>query len=320
MIKATARASIPLGFGCAPMMGAVGERAVITAVEIALDCGITHFDIARSYGYGEAEALLGRILRGRRDKVTITTKFGIQPSQAAGSLRMLKPMARRVAASFPVIARSLKRRSLTLLSGGQFSVQDAQRSLECSLRELRTDYVDYYLLHDGGLEDLQSERLLDFLDLCVEQGKIRSYGIAAQPFVVDDVLQYFTSRLSAIQFENNLFRPTCIKKILQQDFMVFTHSPFGGQDSADLMSRAVPRDRAAAGVWMEFLGLDRVDAGVIYGLMLCYALKNLPSGIVICSMYDPAHIRANVEVAKSHPYKDWQVERFVELMKNVGPR
>ena len=43
-----------LGFGCAPILGSVGAKTATRAIDCAIDCGITHFDLARSYGYGEA--------------------------------------------------------------------------------------------------------------------------------------------------------------------------------------------------------------------------------------------------------------------------
>jgi aryl-alcohol dehydrogenase-like predicted oxidoreductase len=48
-------------------------------LERAFALGITHFDVARAYGFGRAEGILGKFLRGRRDQVTVATKLGLQP-------------------------------------------------------------------------------------------------------------------------------------------------------------------------------------------------------------------------------------------------
>ena len=53
-----------LGFGCAALMGRVGRRDSLAALAAAQDAGINFFDTARSYGYGESEALLGQFLTG----------------------------------------------------------------------------------------------------------------------------------------------------------------------------------------------------------------------------------------------------------------
>ena len=87
-----------LGFGCAPILGAVGAKTAQRALGCALDEGINHFDVARSYGYGEAEAFLGKFFKGRRDEVVIASKFGIRATWKAGLLRPLKPAVRTLRA------------------------------------------------------------------------------------------------------------------------------------------------------------------------------------------------------------------------------
>ena len=59
--------------------GACRTRQSLRAMGCAWDAGITLFDTARSYGFGDAEAVLGEFLRGKRDKAVIATKFGITP-------------------------------------------------------------------------------------------------------------------------------------------------------------------------------------------------------------------------------------------------
>ena len=63
-----------LGFGCAPVMGKVGRRQALDAMACAFELGVTHFDIARSYGFGDAEAVLGEFVRGRR--IDIADRIG----------------------------------------------------------------------------------------------------------------------------------------------------------------------------------------------------------------------------------------------------
>jgi aryl-alcohol dehydrogenase-like predicted oxidoreductase len=55
-----------LGFGCSAVLGRAGRRASLAALGAAYEAGITFYDTARSYGYGESEALLGEFLRGRQ--------------------------------------------------------------------------------------------------------------------------------------------------------------------------------------------------------------------------------------------------------------
>ena len=137
-----------LGFGCGSVMGRVGREQSRRAIAAALDAGITHFDVARLYGYGEAEGLLGEALRGHRDRVVIASKFGLAPPRAGIALRGLKPLAQKMIAAVPGL-RPLVRAAI----GGagrdpqRFSVPGARASLEASLTALKTDYLDIFFLH-----------------------------------------------------------------------------------------------------------------------------------------------------------------------------
>ncbi len=76
-------ARVGAGVGCSAVLGRVGRKESLAALGAAYDAGITFYDTARSYGYGESEALLGEFLRGRRDSVVVSTKFGILPAQTS---------------------------------------------------------------------------------------------------------------------------------------------------------------------------------------------------------------------------------------------
>jgi aryl-alcohol dehydrogenase-like predicted oxidoreductase len=70
-----------LGLGCMGMSWAYGPRdetEAIATIHQALDSGVTFLDTAEVYGPFENEKLVGRAVKGRRDKVTIATKFGFR--------------------------------------------------------------------------------------------------------------------------------------------------------------------------------------------------------------------------------------------------
>jgi aryl-alcohol dehydrogenase-like predicted oxidoreductase len=75
-------------------MGRVGRGASLRAMNIAWDQGITLFDTARSYGFGEAEAVLGEFLRGKRAQAVVATKFGIIPQKLNAVERAAVPVVR----------------------------------------------------------------------------------------------------------------------------------------------------------------------------------------------------------------------------------
>ena len=263
-----------LGFGCGSVMGRVGRAPSRRAIDAALDGGITHFDVARLYGYGEAEALLGEALKSKRDGVVIASKFGLQPTRAASTLRALKPLAQKIAATVPgarAVLRSLV--GVAAQPVDRFSVAAARASLDQSLAALKTDYLDILLLHDCGEDDL-SDELLGFLDAQVTAGKIRSYGIASDIDAVRPLAATHGDRL-VYQLPNGMFAVNA-EQLPPTARRVITHSPFFGAD------RLQPRSDA-------------------HRALLTHALADPRVSVVLCSMLDPAHLRTNLAIAERRP-------------------
>src|SRR5262245_26368239 len=74
-----------LGFGTG-LIRRLWTRGVDRLLATAVEEGITHFDTAPMYGYGDAEGLLGSFLAPRREELTVTTKIGIPPPPAVSQL------------------------------------------------------------------------------------------------------------------------------------------------------------------------------------------------------------------------------------------
>src|SRR5580704_15686599 len=118
-----------LGFGCSSLT-ALGEKKSLHLLGTAFDAGVRHFDVARYYGYGEAEGRLGSFVKSRRAEVTITTKFGIEPPRRTNALRFAMQAGRRLVHLVPAARGFLRRRAQGLVKSGAFTVNQAQASLE----------------------------------------------------------------------------------------------------------------------------------------------------------------------------------------------
>jgi aryl-alcohol dehydrogenase-like predicted oxidoreductase len=140
-----------IGFGTWPIggarYGASDDAAALEALRVAFDLGVTCFDTAPSYGNGHAEELLGQALVGRRDRAVIVTKGGLvwdDNSQVHG-------------------------RNSTKLH--------LEQVLDDSLRRLRTDYVDLYLIHWPDTATPVDETMRALEDF-VRAGKVRWLGVS----------------------------------------------------------------------------------------------------------------------------------------------
>jgi len=277
----------PLGFGCAPIMGKVGKSQALRSMSFAFDLGVTHFDVARSYGFGRAEQVVGQFLQGRRDKVTITSKFGVVPPTLSLRTKAMIPIARTVATLFPQLKARLKRKSGQLLAERRFDVAFAQQCLNQSLFELATDYIDIYLIHEPDAALLTNpEQIARFLEDNVNAGKIRRWG-----FAYDSVEDYeWASVLGGdiIQFEGNIDTLSSCGPILADARQRIVTRPFmGGLNGKQALGDLV-QDLELNSMLQE-LGVSLAD------MSLCLSHRIAGQfGSVLCSMFSPEHIRNNV--------------------------
>ena len=135
----------------AMMFGAVGNPDHDDSIRIihkALDAGINFIDTADAYSRGESEEIVGKALKGRRDKIVLATKahlpMGDDPNQQGNSRRWLT------------------------------------YAVEASLRRLQTDYIDLYQIHRPS-PDTDIEETLSALTDLMRAGKVRAIGSSTFP-------------------------------------------------------------------------------------------------------------------------------------------
>lgn len=172
-----------LGFGCVALASLPSPRQARDLLEGAFDLGIRHFDTAPVYGRGYSERLLGDFLRGRRQQVSVATKFGLPPGQAprlpVGLAMRLNALRRSirpapVAASPTCAPAALDAEPLPR----RIARAEVEASFDASRRALKTDTIDLYLLHESLPASLEPAAL-DFLLKLRKSGKVGQLGVAA---------------------------------------------------------------------------------------------------------------------------------------------
>jgi len=132
--------------GMSATYGPSDEAEAVATIQAALDAGVVHLDTADSYGPHHNEELVGRAIQGRRDEVTLATKFGQQ---------LLEDGTRRVNGS-PDYVRS---------------------ACDASLGRLGVDHIDLYYQHRVDTS-LPVEETWGALAELVAAGKVRCLGIS----------------------------------------------------------------------------------------------------------------------------------------------
>lgn len=132
------------------------EEESFKIMDYAFDKGITSFDTADLYNVGESEKIVGKWMKGKRDKIILTTKvrgpMGDDPND-----------------------QGLSRRHI-------------MSAIDASLKRLDTDYIDFYYMHAPDYET-SLEETLDTMTGLVRSGKVRYIGISNYPaWKVADIL------------------------------------------------------------------------------------------------------------------------------------
>jgi hypothetical protein len=168
-----------IGFGCAGLSAQPSRGQAERLLGTALDEGIVHFDTAPLYGRGYSEAILGRWAQRRRDHLILATKFGLGAGAARAVPFLALPLNywRKRLAPRPPPPR-LEAAERAPLAFRRISRADVERSFDSSRRSLRTDFIDYYLLHEGLPGFLEPPALEYLLELRAS-GRVGRLGLAA---------------------------------------------------------------------------------------------------------------------------------------------
>jgi diketogulonate reductase-like aldo/keto reductase len=278
-----------LGYGCAGLMGRRSQAESERLLHTAVDLGITHLDVARSYGYGAAERAVGRVLAARPGEVTIATKLGIVPPPHATALRAAKVVARHAARRSARVRAALRAPADRMVTGGRFSTEDARTSLAQSLRALRVDAVDLLLLHDCEPTDLHDD-LLAYLHSRVDAGDIRAFGIATHRGAAIDIVRSQPEWAPVVQVPDSVLHelPTGLGPA------VITHSAIAAAHDR-LLAVADANPLSAA------LGGDLRQPGTLARLLVAAALRRNPEGTVLVFSGDADHIQSNARLLIDAP-------------------
>lgn len=158
-----------LGLGTGTL-ASLGRKATVSDVDVLLgtmsEIGVTVIDTADSYGSGDCERLLGRALRGRRERYAVTTKVGYRYSNLPSLLRPLNQFAKK---------------GLHHLGFRQcFTPSYLMRCVDQSLKRLGTTWIDALLLHSPPLETVIDPAVHMLIQHLKASGKTGMVGISSE--------------------------------------------------------------------------------------------------------------------------------------------
>lgn len=315
-----------LGFGGSNLLGDKTRTQGLALLEAAYAEGIRHFDVAPAYGYGDAEALVGEFARGKRDQIIIATKFGLQPMNPVAGAKRVVSTVRKVMRQSPWVRSLVKRSAKSLIRRGQFDTKSVQLSLDRSLKSLRTDFIDIYLMHECQPPDC-SEELLDFLHRSVSQGKIRHFGIGTEFSQAQLVCSHCPEFAPIVQLKSSVLEPNLATLWASAPggkggaLKTITHGSF---TVVPALRHRLATDTTWADRWMARLGLDLRDDETVARLILQQALRANVHGTVLFQSGSFYRVAKNIRAAAGPRLSSVQLDDFeqlgLELSSHASPK
>lgn len=269
-----------LGFGCMRLPvkedGSIDEERATEQVRYAIDNGVNYVDTAWPYHMGESEPFLGRALSGGyRERVKLATKL---PSWLVGS------------------------------------IGDMDGFLDAQLEKLRTDRIDYYLVHAlvGDLwEKIESLGVKEFLDKAKSDGRIVNAGFSFHGASEDfkRIVDSYDWDFCLIQYnfldENNQAGTAGLKYAASKGLAVVVMEPLRGGN----LTKTIPD--VVKEIWNE-APVERTPAE----WALRWVWNHPEVTVVLSGMNDEENIRENLRIA-GEAYPDSLTEEELGLVKRV---
>jgi L-galactose dehydrogenase len=275
------------------------EEQSIAVVSAALDLGINFIDTAVAYG---TEKIVGAAVKGRREKVIISTKTGI--------ISWAEPNAR------------------------PFSGAQVRENLDKSLARLGTDYVDLYNLHGivASQLDYVASEIVPALIKAREQGKILFLGItehfgadtnhkmlsAAIPMGVWDVVMVGFNLLNP-SARRNVLRLSQAHNVGVQDMFAVRRAlsnPEGLREALDMIDKAGQLDRNKLDA-ADPLGFLKEDTGGIVDAAYRFCRHEPGIHVVLTGTGNVEHLKENVASINRGPLPSKMLSKLEELFGQV---
>ncbi|GAB4465975.1 MAG: aldo/keto reductase [Armatimonadaceae bacterium] len=299
--------------------GITDRQVGIDLLRHALDLGITFYDTADTYAEGAAETILAEAFPGKRDQLTIATKFGYDIYNA------------------PPTANQQERPQ-------KWEPEFVRFAVEQSLKRLETDRIDFYQMHNPRVEAMRRDDLMAELESLKAEGKILSYGAALGPAInerqIDESLYAINeSNMAGVQIIYNLLEQQIGQPIFaaarEKGKAVLTRVPHASgllegnlnQDTTfapgdhrnwRMTTNEMKRKWLDRGLLkLEKLGFISEDAGRTIGQAAIQFILAEPSIVsVLPNIYDAPQLEELAKSSDTAPMSDEELAKLRDLYEN----
>jgi aryl-alcohol dehydrogenase-like predicted oxidoreductase len=296
------------------MYGDIDDDRAIAALHAAIGAGGAFIDTSDAYGDdGHNEKVVGRAIRGRRDEVTVATKFGLKLPDGA------QPHSLQVGFAFEELLVNAEPKYI-------------RGYADSSLTNLGIDVIDLYYLHFPDPQ-VPIEETVGAMGKLVADGKVRHLGVCN---VTPDELRraYAVHPIAAVQTEWSMWRPIDPELLdvarelgvgvvpwspLGAGFLTGTVEKLGDDDFRNNAPRFDADSLKANNASYAALQALAADLGITRSqLALAWLLHQDPAVVPIPGSRTPAHIVENLAAADITLHPD-TLERIDAVLARLTP-
>lgn len=295
----------PLGWG------KVDDKDSIQAIQYALENGINFIDTANIYGAGHSEVIIGKAIKGKRQQVVLSSKFGFDADEKT----------KQILSAFT-------------------KPSEIHSMCESSLRRLQTDYLDVYYFHIGDHPIDQIDEIRESLETLVNQGKIKSYGWSTDCVERAQSLSQYPN-FSSVQFENNVLKPNTLMADMCEQWSVagVNRSPLAmGLLSEKHLTKAVLADSDIRGLspdWLAYFKDGKPSSDLVTKIShireiltsnerslvqgaLAWLWAQSPNNIPIPGFRNRTQVQGLIQSLDKGPLSQQQMSEIITILKSTG--
>lgn len=307
-----------LGFGLSSIAGSGNFRHQEKLIRTAIDCGVTHFDVAPFYGSGDAEIILGKVLANCSEDVTIITKYGIIPTAAGGGGRLirslLRPVFRKMQGLKSIATRVMAKAGNSSEPVSQVVPGSIKESVEASLAKLGRP-IDAFLLHDVTDSYALDQRVISELRAVASSGSVRATGLSGDASSLRTVIDANTDVYRVLQMENSLRYHEPLPDARGDTYLITHRALQGGLDRLTFLLHRHPRFRE---IWTKRIAGDSIAEEQLPQVLIELALHENSGGTVLFSTTKPERIRELSLATRSPLLNGEQCQRLRKLVQDVS--
>lgn len=314
-----------IGLGCNKLGNSLFDKSKekdnIKLVHQAHELGINIFDLSPSYNYGDTEKMIGKAFKGNRQHVIYSTKVGRLPSSLAKYAKKMMPIAGVLRPFISPFKKSLKKASKSQFD---FSENQINTSLQKSMLQLQTDYIDLFLLHNPCIDILQKGDVFEVLEKLKKEGHIRYYGVSID--TAEEAKLAMQYPVSALQIPFNIIQQETAFNIFshinpQKNPGIMVKTPFlrGLLSSKKLIREEYFTDKMVNQIKLKNAEFDFLTNNRnLNHIALQFVLQHSQVSTALCGTTSIHHLKDNIKHDSMPPFSQTELEK-IKLIQEKYP-